>query len=82
MDVSGPVARFLTSVSPRVLTRLRLGLRAFEWLHEHAGFPAQGDDTWIPHVVNRAYGTRFPAPIPSQPGKAMGFADWTHAAPR
>jgi choline dehydrogenase-like flavoprotein len=32
VDVSGPVAEFLTSVSPRVLARLRLGLRAFEWL--------------------------------------------------
>jgi choline dehydrogenase-like flavoprotein len=32
VDVSGPVAEFLRSVSPRVLTRLRLGLRAFEWL--------------------------------------------------
>lgn len=32
VDVSGPVAEFLTSVSPRVLSRLKLGLRAFEWL--------------------------------------------------
>ena len=32
VEVSGPVAAFLTSVSPRVLSRLRLGLRAFEWL--------------------------------------------------
>ncbi|HZO05826.1 MAG TPA: GMC family oxidoreductase N-terminal domain-containing protein [Solirubrobacterales bacterium] len=32
VDVSGPVARFLATTSPRVLTRLRLGLRAFEWL--------------------------------------------------
>jgi choline dehydrogenase-like flavoprotein len=32
VDVSGPVAAFLTSVSPRILLRLRLGLRAFEWL--------------------------------------------------
>ncbi len=32
VDVSGPVARFLTSVSPRILIRLKLGLRAFEWL--------------------------------------------------
>ncbi|MDX6635408.1 MAG: hypothetical protein QOF06_1611 [Solirubrobacterales bacterium] len=32
IDVSGPVARFLTSLSPRVLLRMRLGLRAFEWL--------------------------------------------------
>jgi choline dehydrogenase-like flavoprotein len=32
VDVSGPVADFLRSLSPRVLNRLRLGLRAFEWL--------------------------------------------------
>jgi choline dehydrogenase-like flavoprotein len=32
VDVSGPVAEFLRSVSPRVLTRIRLGLRVFEWL--------------------------------------------------
>jgi choline dehydrogenase-like flavoprotein len=32
VDVSGPVGQFLTSLSPRVLTRVRLGLRAFEWL--------------------------------------------------
>ncbi len=32
VDVSGPVAKFLSTVSPRVLTRLRLGLRVFEWL--------------------------------------------------
>ena len=32
IDVAGPVGQFLTSLSPRVLTRVRLGLRAFEWL--------------------------------------------------
>ncbi|HST69982.1 MAG TPA: GMC family oxidoreductase N-terminal domain-containing protein [Solirubrobacterales bacterium] len=32
LDVSGPVAQFLRSLSPRVLLRMRLGLRAFEWL--------------------------------------------------
>jgi len=32
VDVSGPVAEFLRSLSPRVLTRVKLGLRAFEWL--------------------------------------------------
>jgi choline dehydrogenase-like flavoprotein len=32
IDVSGPVAAFLRSLSPPVLLRLRLGLRAFEWL--------------------------------------------------
>ncbi|HEY6550600.1 MAG TPA: GMC family oxidoreductase, partial [Solirubrobacterales bacterium] len=32
VDVSGRVAEFLASVSPRVLSRIRLGLRAFELL--------------------------------------------------
>jgi choline dehydrogenase-like flavoprotein len=32
VDVSGPVAEFLGSLSPRVLRRLKLGLRAFELL--------------------------------------------------
>jgi choline dehydrogenase-like flavoprotein len=32
IDVSGPLAKFLRSVSPPVLLRLRLGLHAFEWL--------------------------------------------------
>jgi choline dehydrogenase-like flavoprotein len=32
IDVSGPVAKFLTSASPRMLGRLRLALRVFEWL--------------------------------------------------
>jgi choline dehydrogenase-like flavoprotein len=32
LNVSGPVAEFLRSVSPRALTRIRLGLRTFEWL--------------------------------------------------
>jgi choline dehydrogenase-like flavoprotein len=32
VDVSGQVAEFLRSVPPPVLLRMRLGLRAFEWL--------------------------------------------------
>ena len=55
-------------------------LRAFIWLHEVADYPAEGDDTWMPHVINHVYGTAFPAPSPSRPGKGMGFTDWTHSA--
>ncbi len=54
-------------------------LRAVRWLHEQASFPAQGDDTWIPWVVNHYYATSFPARLPAHPGKNMGFTDWTHA---
>ena len=32
VDVSGPVGEFVASFSPRVRNRVRLGLRAFEWL--------------------------------------------------
>jgi len=54
-------------------------LRAVTWLHEQAAFPAEGDDTWIPWLVNHYYATSFPAPTPARTGKNMGFTDWTHA---
>jgi len=53
-------------------------LRAYEWLHEQADFPAEGDDRWQPHLINRRYGTNFPAEAPAQVGKNMGWTDWSH----
>jgi hypothetical protein len=53
-------------------------LRAMQWLHDRNGYPARGDDTWIPHIINRQYGTSFPAPLARYPGKNYGFSDWTH----
>jgi hypothetical protein len=53
-------------------------LRAITWLHKEANFPAEGDDTWQPHLFNYVYGTNFPAPVPSRPGKGIGYTDWTH----
>jgi PKD repeat protein len=55
-------------------------LRAFSWLHEEAEFPAEGDDDWQPHVINHYYGTDFPAPVPTHPGKIVGWTDWTHGS--
>jgi len=57
-------------------------LRAVQWLHSQAQYPAGGDDTWIPYLANWAYGSSFPAPVPSQPGKNVGFTDWTHQGRR
>ena len=54
-------------------------LRAIEWLHEQANYTATGDDTWQPHITNFYYGTSFPAPVPSNPGKNVAWTDWTHA---
>jgi len=53
--------------------------RALQWLHSQANYPATGDDTWIPHLINYYYGTQFPAPVPTSPGKNMGWTDWTHS---
>jgi hypothetical protein len=52
--------------------------RSVRWLHAMANFPAEGDDTWLPHIVNHYYGTAFPAPVPARSGKNAGFTDWTH----
>jgi hypothetical protein len=54
--------------------------RAFEWLHDEADYPAAGDDTWQPHVINYHYGTGFPAPVPTEPGKNVGWTGWTHGS--
>ncbi len=48
VDVSGPVAELLSSVSPRTLSRIRLGLRAFEllpfpWRFSRLHLPARED---------------------------------------
>ncbi len=56
-------------------------LRAVRWLHEQCDFPAEGDDTWLPHIINCYYGTDFPAPVPSSPGKNMGWTDWNLSRP-
>jgi hypothetical protein len=52
--------------------------RAAGWLHWRVDYPAEGDDTWQPHVLNHFYGTRFPALKPARPGKNVGWTDWTH----
>jgi hypothetical protein len=53
-------------------------LRAVRWLYNTNRYPAEGDDTWMPHIVNQAYGTSFSAPVPAKPGKNFGWSDWTH----
>jgi hypothetical protein len=57
-------------------------LRAVKWLYHAANYPAEGDDTWQPHIINYYYGTNFPASIPARGGKNVGFADWTHGSPK
>ena len=53
-------------------------LRAVDWLYHHAGYPAEGDDQWVPHVINYFYGTAYPAPVPANPGKIVAWGDWIY----
>ena len=50
-------------------------LRAVQWEYNVAKFPAEGDDTWQIWIVNRAYGTSFPASSAGT-GKNMAYTDW------
>jgi hypothetical protein len=52
--------------------------RAVQWLYSVNNYPAEGDDGWQPYVVNFFYGTSFAAPMPANPGKNVGWTDWTH----
>jgi hypothetical protein len=52
-------------------------LRAVTWLYTTCDFPASGDDTWLPHLVNAFYASDFPALVPCDSGKNMGWTDWT-----
>jgi hypothetical protein len=57
-------------------------LRAVTWLHQQANFPAQGDDTGIPWLINAVYGTSFPTHSPARPGKnGLGFYQWLLGSP-
>ena len=55
-------------------------LRAFEWLNNVAGYHGERDDDWQPHLINHYYGTRYPARMPTDPGKNTGWTDWTHSS--
>lgn len=52
-------------------------LRAVKWPHD-LGKTATGDDAWLIPVINKVYGTNFPV-TGNEPGKGMGWTQWTHA---
>lgn len=53
-------------------------LRAFEWLYNVTEYPAEGDDMWMPFVINAAYQASLPLESPTKPGKNVAWTDWTH----
>jgi hypothetical protein len=54
--------------------------RAMRWLYNEGNYPADGDDEWLPHIVNHFYKTRFPAPFPASAGKNAGWTDWLYGS--
>lgn len=53
-------------------------LRAYQWLYDEANFPAVGNDTWQPYLINCVYDTELPSTSPARTGKIVGYTDWTH----
>lgn len=60
-------------------------LRAVQFLYElqqeYEDDPwwAEGDDTWVPWLINDVYSTDFPTDV-ARMGKNMGWTDWTHGS--
>jgi hypothetical protein len=54
-------------------------LRAFLFEMNVVGYLAEGDDTWMPHLVNYFYGPVLPASEDARAGKNVGWTDWTHS---
>ena len=58
-------------------------LRASEWLYnttfsDGSKYPAEGDDRWIVWILNKRYGTNYSKTSGVEPGKMIGYTDWTH----
>jgi hypothetical protein len=62
----------------QALRRAASFLFALDRAEPDDGWAADGNDTWIVWLLNRRYGTHFPTTAPTQPGRGMGFTDWTH----
>ena len=66
-------------------SRALLRATSFLWrMHRTYGgeWWADDDEAWVVWVVNRAYGTTFPAPPIRTPGESISWTDWTDALPR
>jgi hypothetical protein len=53
-------------------------VRAYNWLYFINNNPPSGDDTFQPWLANKIYGTKYKTSSSSNPGKNMGWTDWTH----
>jgi hypothetical protein len=61
----------------RGLLRAANFLFALDRRYPRSGWWAPRGNAWIPWLLNRRYGTHFPAHAPARAGKGMGYTDWT-----
>ncbi len=59
-------------------------LRSVKFLYSLGKLDSQwlptGDDSWQPWLINARYGTSYSASATAQPGKIMGWTQWTHGS--
>ncbi|MFQ5637754.1 MAG: phytase [bacterium] len=55
-------------------------LRAVAWQQDplRGNAPAKDDDVWSLALIDQVYGTNYWSGYPSDPGKQVGWTDWTH----
>ncbi len=53
--------------------------RSVSFLYDHADFPAEGDDRFLPYLIDAGLGTSYANGVEAQTGKSLGYTDWTHA---
>ena len=58
-------------VSPTNVSTRNALLRAFRWLLDQANNSAETDKTWMPEMINRAYGVDFSSPVPESNTRTM-----------
>ena len=63
----------------QALRRAAAFLFALHSRYGEADWGAPSGHAWVPWLLNARYGTHFPETLPAQPGKGMGFTDWTAA---
>jgi hypothetical protein len=52
--------------------------RAVRFLYEQAQYPAEGDDTFLPYLIDTGLGTGYSVGVEARMGKSIGYTDWTH----
>jgi Alginate lyase len=52
--------------------------RAATYLYRVVQWPAVGDDTWQPWLIDARTGAALPRPSTTRPGKNFGFTDWLY----